>query len=202
MRRGGCITAISIILLELSRPAAFRRPRGPFTSRSRLSASRSRNWKPPSACHFCKEAREASGRQPPGKNSTMKRHRSCANMRICPGLVRSSSGDVEGRVSLGMPASLSTTLVGPFIEKHAGRASKDHPEIHRRRQRVSSRGSREEPARSGARLSKTNFFPWCFANHCSSSTIISSAASVRRTVTGPTISLEEVAKIPLVCRAG
>src|ERR1700744_6463726 len=33
-----------------------------------------------------------------------------------PGLVRSSAGDTEGRVGLGMPASLSTTLVGPFIE--------------------------------------------------------------------------------------
>src|ERR1700727_3727428 len=33
-----------------------------------------------------------------------------------PGLVRSSSGKVEGQVGLGMPASLSTTLVGPFIE--------------------------------------------------------------------------------------
>jgi LysR family nitrogen assimilation transcriptional regulator len=32
------------------------------------------------------------------------------------GLVRSSSGDIEGQVGLGMPASLSTTLVGPFIE--------------------------------------------------------------------------------------
>ena len=37
-----------------------------------------------------------------------------------PGLVRSSAGDVEGRVSLGMPASLSTTLVGPS-SKRAGR---------------------------------------------------------------------------------
>src|SRR6202000_1574563 len=33
-----------------------------------------------------------------------------------PGLVRASAGDIEGRVGLGMPASLSTTLVGPFIE--------------------------------------------------------------------------------------
>jgi DNA-binding transcriptional LysR family regulator len=33
-----------------------------------------------------------------------------------PSLVRSNSGKVDGRVSLGMPASLSTTLVGPFIE--------------------------------------------------------------------------------------
>ena len=33
-----------------------------------------------------------------------------------PGLVRSNSGKVDGRVSLGMPASLSTTLVGSFIE--------------------------------------------------------------------------------------
>jgi len=42
-----------------------------------------------------------------------------------PGLVRSSSGTVEGQTSLGMPASLSTTLVGPFIE--ACRA--DYPKI-------------------------------------------------------------------------
>jgi LysR family transcriptional regulator, nitrogen assimilation regulatory protein len=32
-----------------------------------------------------------------------------------PGLIRSSTGEVQGTVSLGMPASLSTTLVGPFI---------------------------------------------------------------------------------------
>ena len=41
------------------------------------------------------------------------------------GLVRSSTGDIEGRVSLGMPASLSTTLVGPFIEK----CKADHPKV-------------------------------------------------------------------------
>ena len=34
-----------------------------------------------------------------------------------PSLVRSSTGAIEGPVSLGMPASLSTTLVGPFIER-------------------------------------------------------------------------------------
>src|ERR1700743_2449229 len=34
-----------------------------------------------------------------------------------PGLVRSSSGTVEGQTSLGMPASLSTTLVGPLDRK-------------------------------------------------------------------------------------
>src|SRR6516164_8558032 len=34
-----------------------------------------------------------------------------------PGLVRSSTGELEGLVSLGLPASLSTTLVGPFIEQ-------------------------------------------------------------------------------------
>src|ERR1700750_3034933 len=33
------------------------------------------------------------------------------------GLVRSGMGEVAGLVSLGMPASLSTTLVGPFIEQ-------------------------------------------------------------------------------------
>jgi len=34
-----------------------------------------------------------------------------------PGLVRSSIGEIEGSVSVGMPGSLSTTLVGPFIER-------------------------------------------------------------------------------------
>ena len=33
-----------------------------------------------------------------------------------PSVVRSSTGEVEGLVGVGMPASLSTTLVGPFIE--------------------------------------------------------------------------------------
>src|ERR1700753_2434525 len=42
-----------------------------------------------------------------------------------PGLIRSSTGEVQGTVSLGMPASLSTTLVGPFIA--ACRAA--HPKI-------------------------------------------------------------------------
>src|ERR1700751_665890 len=42
-----------------------------------------------------------------------------------PSLVRSSTADIDGRVSLGMPASLSTTLVGPFIE--ACKAS--HPKV-------------------------------------------------------------------------
>ncbi len=37
-----------------------------------------------------------------------------------PGLVRSSADDVQGLVSVGMPASLSTTLVGPFIEETRG----------------------------------------------------------------------------------
>ena len=39
-----------------------------------------------------------------------------------PGLVRSNSGRVDGQVSLGMPASLSTTLVG----KAARQISKRH----------------------------------------------------------------------------
>jgi LysR family nitrogen assimilation transcriptional regulator len=38
-----------------------------------------------------------------------------------PGLVRSSAGDVEGRVSLGMSASLSTTLVGARCRLRADR---------------------------------------------------------------------------------
>jgi molybdenum-dependent DNA-binding transcriptional regulator ModE len=69
------------------------------------------------------------------------------------GLVRSSAGDVVGRVSLGMPASLSTTLVGWAIHRTVqGGPSKDHPQVHRRGQRIPSRGSREEPAGFSPRL--------------------------------------------------
>src|SRR3984885_3610775 len=42
-----------------------------------------------------------------------------------PSIVRSSTGEMRGLVSVGMPASLSTTLVGPFIET----CRADHPAI-------------------------------------------------------------------------
>jgi LysR family nitrogen assimilation transcriptional regulator len=113
------------------------------------------------------------------------------------GLVRSSAGDVEGRVSLGMPASLSTTLVGPFIE--ACRAS--HPKVTLKFIDGDSEFLREEVEKSRLDLAlayEDEFFPVVLRqplfqqNHY----LISGKRSAH--AAGSTISLEEVAKIPLV----
>jgi LysR family nitrogen assimilation transcriptional regulator len=113
------------------------------------------------------------------------------------GLVRSSTGDIEGRVSMGMPASLSTTLVGPFIE--ACRAS--YPKVTLKFIDGDSEFLREEVEKSKLDLAlayEDEFFPIVFRrplfrqNHY----LISSKRSAH-TATG-TISLKEVAEIPLV----
>jgi LysR family transcriptional regulator, nitrogen assimilation regulatory protein len=118
-----------------------------------------------------------------------------------PSLVRSSSGEVEGRVSLGMPASLSTTLVGPFIE--ACRAA--HPKVTLRFIDGDSEFLREEVEKSRLDLAlayEDEFFPVVHRqplfrqNHF----LISSKRTAPPATA--TISLEQVAKIPLVLPSG
>jgi LysR family transcriptional regulator, nitrogen assimilation regulatory protein len=117
-----------------------------------------------------------------------------------PGLVRSSTGEVEGPVSLGMPASLSTTLVGPFIEQI--RAT--HRKITLKFIDGDSEFLREEVEKSRLDLAlgfEDEFFPVVlrqplFRQH---HYLISSKRAAP--VKGQTVSLEEVAKIPLVLPA-
>jgi LysR family transcriptional regulator, nitrogen assimilation regulatory protein len=117
-----------------------------------------------------------------------------------PGLVRSSAGNIEGRVSVGMPASLSTTLVGPFIE--TCRAS--HPKVTLKFIDGDSEFLREEVENNRLDLAlayEDEFFPVVSRqplfrqNHY----LISSRRS--SPTTAGTISLEEVAKMPLVLPA-
>ena len=113
-----------------------------------------------------------------------------------PGLVRSSTGEIEGLVSLGMPASLSTTMVGPFIEKTRAL----HRKISLKFIDGDSEFLREEVEKSRLDLAlgfEDEFFPVVlrqplFRQH---HYLISSKRS--SPVTGSTISLAEVAKIPL-----
>jgi LysR family transcriptional regulator, nitrogen assimilation regulatory protein len=112
-------------------------------------------------------------------------------------VVRSSTGEVEGLVGVGMPASLSTTLVGPFIE--ACKAA--HPRITLKFIDGDSEFLREEVEKSRLDLAlayEDEFFPVVLRqplfrqNH--------SLVSSRRAApaTGPTVTLADVAKIPLV----
>src|ERR1700744_1505181 len=114
-----------------------------------------------------------------------------------PGLVRSSAGDIEGRVGLGMPASLSTTLVGPFIE--ACRTS--YPKVTLKFIDGDSEFLREEVEKGRLDLAlafEDEFFPVVLRrplfrqNHY----LISSPRTAPKA--GPTISLNEVAKVPLI----
>jgi LysR family nitrogen assimilation transcriptional regulator len=118
-----------------------------------------------------------------------------------PGLVRSNSGKVEGQVGLGMPASLSTTLVGPFIEA----CKADYPRVTLRFIDGDSEFLREEVEKSRLDLAlayEDEFFPVVHRqplfrqNHY----LISSKRSAHPKTT--TISLKDVAKIPLVLPAG
>jgi LysR family nitrogen assimilation transcriptional regulator len=117
-----------------------------------------------------------------------------------PGLVRSSGGDVEGMVSVGMPASLSTTMVGPFIEQ----CKATFPKITLRFIDGDSEFLREEVEKSRLDLAfayEDEFFPVVLRqplfrqNHF----LISSKRATRGR--GRSISLKEVAKIPLVLPA-
>jgi LysR family transcriptional regulator, nitrogen assimilation regulatory protein len=113
------------------------------------------------------------------------------------GLVRSSTGDIEGKVGLGMPASLSTTLVGPFIE--ACRA--EHPKVTLRFIDGDSEFLREEVEKGKLDLAlayEDEFFPVVLRqplfrqNHY----LISSRRSAPAAAAN--ISLKDVAKVPLV----
>jgi LysR family nitrogen assimilation transcriptional regulator len=115
-----------------------------------------------------------------------------------PGLVRSSGGDVAGLVSLGMPASLSTTLVGPFIEKC--RAA--YPKVIPKFIDGDSEFLREEVEKSRLDLAlafEDEFFPVVLRrplfrqNH-----YLISSTRMAPGGGGSTISLKEVAKIPLI----
>jgi LysR family transcriptional regulator, nitrogen assimilation regulatory protein len=117
-----------------------------------------------------------------------------------PGLVHSSGGDIAGQVSLGMPASLSTTLVGPFIEK----CKASYPKITLKFIDGDSEFLREEVEKNRLDLAlafEDEFFPVVLRrplfrqNHF----LISSARTVP--ATGPSISLKDVAKIPLILPA-
>jgi LysR family transcriptional regulator, nitrogen assimilation regulatory protein len=114
-----------------------------------------------------------------------------------PSVVRSSTGEVEGLVSLGMPASLSTTLVGPFIE--ACRAA--NPGITLKLIDGDSEFLREAVEKSKLDLAlayEDEFFPVVLRqplfrqNHY----LISSRRAPSKTA--PTVGLADVAKIPLV----
>jgi LysR family nitrogen assimilation transcriptional regulator len=112
-------------------------------------------------------------------------------------VVRSSTGEVEGLVGVGMPASLSTTLVGPFIE--ACKAA--HPRITLKFIDGDSEFLREEVEKSRLDLAlayEDEFFPVVLRqplfrqNHY----LVSSRRAAP--ATGPTVTLADVAKIPLV----
>jgi LysR family transcriptional regulator, nitrogen assimilation regulatory protein len=114
-----------------------------------------------------------------------------------PGLIRSGGGEVAGMVGLGMPASLSTTLVGPFIE--ACRAA--YPKVVLKFIDGDSEFLREEVEKGRLDLAlayEDEFFPVVLRrplfrqNHY----LISSARSP--SITTRTISLEAVARIPLI----
>jgi LysR family nitrogen assimilation transcriptional regulator len=118
-----------------------------------------------------------------------------------PGLVRSNLGKVEGQVSLGMPASLSTTLVGLFIEA----CKLDYPRVTLKFIDGDCEFLREEVEKSRLDLAlayEDDFFPVMHRqplfrqNHY----LISSRRSAHPRTT--TIALKDVAKIPLVLPAG
>ena len=114
-----------------------------------------------------------------------------------PGLVRSSVGDVEGLVGLGMPASLSTTLVGLVIE----RCRATYPKITLKFIDGDSEFLRDEVERGRLDLAlafEDEFFPVVLRQPLfrQDHFLISSKRSAQ--AAGPTISLKEVASIPLV----
>src|SRR5580698_5478552 len=115
-------------------------------------------------------------------------------------LVHSSGGDIAGQVSLGMPASLSTTLVGPFIEK----CKASYPKVTLKFIDGDSEFLREEVEKNRLDLAlafEDEFFPVVLRrplfrqNHF----LISSAQT--SPVIGPSIALKDVAKIPLILPA-
>lgn len=117
--------------------------------------------------------------------------------RNLPSLVRSSLKEIEGLVSVGMPVSLSTTLVGPFIEG----CRTTHSKITLKFTDGNSEFLRDEVKKGRLDLAfvfEDEFFPVVFRqplfrqNHY----LITGRRSAP--VAGPTTSLEQVSKIPLV----
>jgi LysR family nitrogen assimilation transcriptional regulator len=114
-----------------------------------------------------------------------------------PGLVRSSSGDIEGLVRVGMPASLSTTLVGPFIE----RCRAAYPKITLRFIDGDSEFLREEVEKSRLDLAfafEDEFFPVVNRQPLFQQNHYLISSKLVAVAVGPTISLKEVSQIPLV----
>lgn len=117
------------------------------------------------------------------------------------GMVRSTLGDVEGMVSLGMPASLSTTLVGPFIDA----CKSSHPRVTLKFIDGDSEFLREQVEKGRLDLAlayEDEFFPVVRRrplfrqNH-----FLISSRHAAPVVSGTSISLQEVARIPLVLPA-
>jgi LysR family nitrogen assimilation transcriptional regulator len=114
-----------------------------------------------------------------------------------PGLVRSSIGEIEGLVSVGMPASLSTTLVGPFIE----RCRAAYAKITLRFIDGDSEFLREEVEKSRLDLAfafEDEFFPVVHRQPLFRQKHYLISSKEAAPANGSTISLAEVSKIPLV----
>jgi LysR family transcriptional regulator, nitrogen assimilation regulatory protein len=117
-----------------------------------------------------------------------------------PSLVRSSNGEVVGMVSLGMPASLSTTLVGPFIEK----SRTEFPKVTLKFIDGDSEFLREEVEKGRLDLAlgfEDEFFPVVLRQPLFRQHHYLIRSKHLPPVAGPKISLAEVAKIPLVLPA-
>jgi LysR family transcriptional regulator, nitrogen assimilation regulatory protein len=118
-----------------------------------------------------------------------------------PGLVRSSTGEIQGTVGLGMPASLSTTLVGPFIA--ACRAA--YPKITLKFIDGDSEFLREEVEKSRLDLAlayEDEFFPVVLRQPLFRQSHYLISGRRNALASKSPISLQEVAKIPLVLPGG
>jgi LysR family transcriptional regulator, nitrogen assimilation regulatory protein len=114
-----------------------------------------------------------------------------------PGLVRSGKGEVAGLVSLGMPASLSTTLVGPFIEQ----CRSAYPKVILKFIDGDSEFLREEVEKSRLDLAlafEDEFFPVVLRRPLFRQNHYLISSSRTAPAAGATISLKDVAKVPLI----
>jgi LysR family nitrogen assimilation transcriptional regulator len=114
-----------------------------------------------------------------------------------PALVHSRIGEIEGPVSLGMPASLSTTLVGPFIE--LCRAS--HPKITLRFVDGDSEFLREEVEKSRLDLAlifEDEFFPTVQRQPLFRQNHYLVRGKQSPPIVGSTIPIKELSQIPLI----
>ena len=114
-----------------------------------------------------------------------------------PGLVRSGIGEIAGSASVGMSGSLAPTLAGPFIE----RCRTAYPEVKLRINDADSDSLREEVEKGRldlALLFEDEFFPVVHRQPLFRQNHYLVSGKDAAPVAGPTISLAEVAKIPLV----